>query len=69
MFVPIGLSGMLAVRRPAPVLAGVVPLTAATELAQGVLPVGRGRDTGDVGMNTVGGPLGPVIGGLVLPAR
>jgi hypothetical protein len=66
MFLPVGLFGMLAVRRPAPVLVGVVSLTVATEIAQGVLPVGRGCDTADVEMNTIGGLLGLAAGWLVL---
>ncbi|GAA2417719.1 hypothetical protein GCM10010420_55080 [Streptomyces glaucosporus] len=69
MFVPIGLFGMLAVRRPTPVLTGVVLLTVTTEVTQGVLPLGRGCDTSDVEMNALGGVLGLAAGWLILRMR
>ncbi|MEU4036518.1 VanZ family protein [Streptomyces collinus] len=65
MFVPLGLFGVLALRRPLPVLAGVLALPCLIELAQSLAPFVSGIcDSADVEMNAAGGVLG-VFGGLV----
>ncbi|MEU7422826.1 VanZ family protein [Streptomyces sp. NPDC040750] len=66
MFVPLGLFGVLALRRPLPVLAGVSALPCVIELVQALTPFTSGIcDSADVEMNAVGGVLG-VAGALVL---
>ncbi|MFE7269999.1 VanZ family protein [Streptomyces sp. NPDC057623] len=66
MFVPLGLFGVLALRRPLPVLAGVLALPCLIELAQALSPFGGGLcDSADVAMNVGGGVLG-VVGGVAL---
>lgn len=67
MFVPIGYFGYLAFRAVVPVIAGAAGLSLLTEIAQAVVPgVGRGCDTSDFQMNSLGGIAGVVIAwGLV----
>ncbi|UXY28917.1 VanZ family protein [Streptomyces sp. HUAS TT20] len=66
MFVPLGLFGALALRRPLPVLAGVLALPCVIELGQALAPFVSGIcDSADVEMNAGGGVLG-VAGGLAL---
>ncbi|MFG2632928.1 VanZ family protein [Streptomyces sp. NPDC048362] len=66
MFVPLGLFGVLALRRPLPVLAGVSALPCVIELVQALTPFTSGIcDSADVEMNAAGGVLG-VAGALVL---
>ncbi|MFG2117712.1 VanZ family protein [Streptomyces sp. NPDC048710] len=66
MFVPLGLFGVLALRRPLPVLVGVLALPCLIELAQALAPFVSGIcDSADVEMNAGGGVLG-VAAGLVL---
>ncbi|MCF3131014.1 VanZ family protein [Streptomyces olivochromogenes] len=66
MFVPLGLFGVLALRRPLPVLAGVLALPCLIELGQALAPFVSGIcDSADVEMNAAGGVLG-VAGGLAL---
>ncbi|WP_240496556.1 VanZ family protein, partial [Streptomyces torulosus] len=66
MFVPLGLFGVLALRRPLPVLAGVLTLPCLIELTQALAPFGGGTcRSADVEMSVVGGVLG-VVGGLAL---
>ncbi|WP_031159785.1 VanZ family protein [Streptomyces durhamensis] len=65
MFVPLGLFGVLALRRPLPVLAGVLALPCLIELAQALAPFTSGAcDSADVEMNAGGGVVG-VAAGLV----
>ncbi|MFF1407427.1 VanZ family protein [Streptomyces sp. NPDC058294] len=66
MFVPLGLFGVLALRRPLPALAGVLALPCLIELAQALAPSVSGIcDSADVEMNAIGGVIG-VAGGLTL---
>ncbi|MFD0214510.1 VanZ family protein [Streptomyces hirsutus] len=66
MFVPLGLFGVLALRRPLPALAGVLALPVLIELTQALAPFVSGIcDSADVEMNAGGGALG-VAAGLVL---
>ncbi|WP_229853903.1 VanZ family protein [Streptomyces filipinensis] len=65
MFVPLGLFGVLALRRPLPVLAGVLALPFVIELTQALAPFASGVcDSADVEMNAGGGVVG-VAAGLV----
>ncbi|WNI16033.1 VanZ family protein [Actinacidiphila sp. ITFR-21] len=67
LFLPVGLFAALALRALAPVLALVVLLPLATELAQSLVPaVGRLCDSGDVEMNALGGLAGAAAGRLLL---
>ncbi|MBQ0987688.1 VanZ family protein [Streptomyces sp. F63] len=55
LFMPIGVFGVLALRRLLPVLAGGIGLSLATELLQTMLPgVSRGCDSSDLQMNALG---------------
>jgi hypothetical protein len=66
MFVPLGLFGVLALRRPLPVLAGALTLPCLIELTQALAPFGGGIcHSADVEMNVGGGVLG-VFGGIAL---
>lgn len=70
MTVPVGLFGMLAVRRPLPVLVGVVVLPLGIELTQAsVNGLGRVCDSGDAQMNVLGGLLGLAAALVVLALR
>ncbi|MDO0929905.1 VanZ family protein [Streptomyces sp. TG1A-8] len=59
MTVPLGLFGLLAVRRPLPVVVGVVTLPLAIEFTQATVGgLGRVCDSSDAEMNIVGGLVG-----------
>ncbi|MEU1485614.1 VanZ family protein [Streptomyces sp. NPDC005752] len=67
MFLPVGLFGVLAVRRVLPVFLGAALLSSVTELCQGLLPwLGRSCDTSDVQMNVLGAALGTLAGWAAL---
>ncbi|MFF8295743.1 VanZ family protein [Streptomyces globisporus] len=69
MFLPIGLFGVLAVRRVFPVFLGGALLSVATELTQALAPwVGRSCDSGDVLTNTLGAGVGSLAGWTVVRA-
>ncbi|MFF9087927.1 VanZ family protein [Streptomyces sp. NPDC014991] len=66
IFVPLGLFGLLALRRPLPALAGVMALPCLIELAQALAWFASGVcDSADVEMNIIGGVVG-VAGALAL---
>lgn len=70
MFVPVGLFGILALRRPVPVLAGVLALPCLIELTQAVAPFAGGVcDSADVEMNVGGGLTGLAVGLLAVRGR
>ncbi|GAA3105241.1 VanZ family protein [Streptomyces echinatus] len=70
MFVPVGLFGVLALRRPVPVLAGVLALPCLVELAQALAPFAGGIcDSADVEMNAGGGLVGVAVGLLAVRGR
>ncbi|MDQ0811800.1 hypothetical protein QFZ63_003514 [Streptomyces sp. B3I7] len=59
MMVPVGACALLAVRRPLPVLVGVVALPLAIEFTQATVDgLGRVCDSSDVEMNIIGGLIG-----------
>ncbi|AYN43823.1 VanZ family protein [Streptomyces dangxiongensis] len=63
MFVPVGLFGVLASRRPVPVLGGVLALPCLIELIQALAPLAAGVcDSADVEMNVAGGLAGLAVG-------
>ncbi|MFF3614324.1 VanZ family protein [Streptomyces sp. NPDC002580] len=70
MFVPLGLFGVLALRRPLPVLTGVLALPAVIELAQALAPFVSGVcDSADVEMNAAGGVLGAAAALVLVRGR
>lgn len=70
MFVPLGLFGVLALRRPLPVLVGVTALPCLIELAQALAPFVSGIcDSADVEMNAGGGLLGVALGLVLVRGR
>ncbi|MFI0960097.1 VanZ family protein [Streptomyces sp. NPDC021080] len=70
MCIPLGLFGILALRRVLPVLAGVVLLPCVIELAQAVAPFVSGIcDSADVEMNVAGGVIGLAVGIAVVRGR
>ncbi|WP_307787241.1 VanZ family protein [Streptomyces musisoli] len=69
MFVPLGFFGVLALRRPAPVLAGALALPCLIELAQTLAPVVGICDSADLEMNAVGGLIGLAAGLLAVRGR
>jgi hypothetical protein len=70
MFVPLGLFGVLALRRPLPVLAGVLVLPCAIELAQALAPFVSGIcDSADVEMNVSGGVMGAAAALMLVRGR
>ncbi|MFF4839110.1 VanZ family protein [Streptomyces collinus] len=70
MFVPVGLFGVLALRRPAPVLADVLVLPCLIELTQALAPFGGGIcDSADAEMNVFGGLTGLAVGLLAVGGR
>ncbi|MFF1351551.1 VanZ family protein [Streptomyces sp. NPDC058322] len=69
MFLPIGLFGILAVRRVLPVFLGGALLSVVTELSQALAPwVGRSCDSGDVLTNTLGVGVGTLAGWALVRA-
>lgn len=69
MFVPIGLLGVLAVRRVLPAFLGASLLSVATELCQALAPwVGRACDSSDVVMNVLGAGIGTLAAWAYLGA-
>ncbi|MER7519874.1 VanZ family protein [Streptomyces sp. NPDC126499] len=70
MMVPLGLFAALAVRRPLPVLVGVITLPLAIEFTQATVNgLGRVCDSADAEMNILGGLLGVAAGALILSLR
>ncbi|WP_333773815.1 VanZ family protein [Streptomyces sp. IBSBF 3136] len=70
MFVPVGLFGLLALRRPVPVLAGVLALPCLVELTQALAPFAGGVcDSADAEMNVLGGLTGLALGLLAVRGR
>ncbi|MGW1065924.1 VanZ family protein [Streptomyces aureus] len=70
MFVPLGLFGLLASRRPLPVLVGVLALPGLIELTQALAPFVSGVcDSADVEMNAAGGLLGLALGLVLVRGR
>ncbi|MEU7023827.1 VanZ family protein [Streptomyces sp. NPDC046203] len=66
LFVPVGFLGVLAHRKVLGVMAFGVLLTATIETLQAVLPfLGRGCDTSDLIMNSLGGIAGALAGWLI----
>ncbi|MGW1593014.1 VanZ family protein [Streptomyces sp. NPDC002343] len=67
MTVPLGLFALLAIRRPLPVLVGVLALPAAIEFTQASVDgLGRVCDSSDAEMNVLGGLVGLVIATAIL---
>ncbi|MFG3294934.1 VanZ family protein [Streptomyces sp. NPDC048179] len=70
MMVPVGACALLAVRRPLPVLFGVIALPLAIEFAQATVNgLGRVCDSSDAEMNIIGGLIGLAIVAIVLTIR
>ncbi len=67
MFLPVGLFGILAIRRLVPVIAGGVLLSLVTETIQATAAwVGRNCDSSDVQMNSLGALTGALLGWAIL---
>ncbi|MFI0724320.1 VanZ family protein [Streptomyces sp. NPDC021224] len=67
MFIPIGLTGVLATRSVLPTVAGSVALSMFTELAQAAVPgIGRNCDSSDLTMNTAGAVIGAAVAYVIL---
>ncbi|WP_331725110.1 VanZ family protein (plasmid) [Streptomyces jietaisiensis] len=70
MTVPVGAFALLAVRRPLPVLIGVLALPLAIEFTQATVDgLGRVCDTADAEMNIIGGLIGLTAVAVVLAVR
>ncbi|MFG2476715.1 VanZ family protein [Streptomyces fagopyri] len=70
MMIPVGILALMAVRRPLPVLVGVVVLPLGIEFTQATVGgLGRVCDSSDAEMNIVGGLLGLCIAAAVLTLR
>ncbi|WP_432085523.1 VanZ family protein [Streptomyces sp. bgisy095] len=70
MTVPLGLFAVLAVRRPLPVLVGVITLPLAIEFTQATVDgLGRVCDSSDAQMNILGGLLGVIAAAVALRTR
>ncbi|NMO38178.1 VanZ family protein [Streptomyces sp. GMY01] len=70
MMVPFGAFAVLAVRRPLPVLVGVIALPLAIEFAQATVDgLGRVCDSSDAEMNIIGGVAGFAVAVAVLAVR
>ncbi|MFJ4674538.1 VanZ family protein [Kitasatospora sp. NPDC088783] len=70
MYLPIGLSAVLALGRPLAAACGVLALSATTETVQGLLPaIGRACDSADFTVNATGGLLGVLLGCAVRLVR
>ncbi|WP_434600115.1 VanZ family protein [Streptomyces sp. A5-4] len=69
MFLPIGFLGVVALRAVVPVIAGAATLSLLTEIAQTLVPgIGRGCDSSDFLMNSLGGALGALAAWAYLRA-
>ncbi|CAL2056160.1 MULTISPECIES: VanZ family protein [Streptomyces] len=70
MMAPVGAFALLAVRRPLPVLFGVIALPLAIEFTQATVNgLGRVCDSSDAEMNIIGGLIGLAIVAIVLTIR
>ncbi|MEV8435658.1 VanZ family protein [Streptomyces chartreusis] len=70
MTVPVGLFALMAVRRPLPVLVGVVVLPLGIEFIQATVDgLGRVCDSSDAEMNIIGGLVGLTVAATVLTVR
>ncbi|GHD38667.1 VanZ family protein [Streptomyces galbus] len=70
MTVPVGVLALLAVRRPLPVLVGVVVLPSAVEFTQATVDgLGRVCDSSDAMMNIIGGLTGSAVTAMLLASR
>ncbi|MEH0513256.1 MULTISPECIES: VanZ family protein [unclassified Streptomyces] len=70
MMVPVGVCALLAIRRPLPVLFGVIALPLAIEFTQATVNgLGRVCDSSDAEMNIIGGLVGLAIVAIVLANR
>ncbi|MEU6393017.1 VanZ family protein [Streptomyces sp. NPDC046939] len=70
MMVPVGAFALLAVRRPLPVLLGVIALPLAIEITQATVNgLGRVCDSSDAEMNILGGLLGLAVVAVLLDRR
>ncbi|MER5706625.1 VanZ family protein [Streptomyces sp. NPDC002122] len=70
MTVPLGLFATLAVRRPLPVLVGLITLPLAIEFTQATVNgLGRVCDSSDAEMNVIGGLLGFTVAVIALAVR
>ncbi|MFE1749817.1 VanZ family protein [Streptomyces anandii] len=70
MMVPVGVLALLAVRRPLPVLVGVVVLPLGIEFTQATVDgLGRVCDSSDAEMNIIGGLMGFAVTAALLAVR
>ncbi|WP_073946666.1 VanZ family protein [Streptomyces kebangsaanensis] len=70
MMVPVGACALLAIRRPLPVLVGVIALPLAIEFTQATVNgLGRVCDSSDAQMNIIGGLIGLTVVAVVLTIR
>lgn len=70
MMVPVGACALLAVRRPLPVLVGVIALPLAIEFVQATVDgLGRVCDSSDAEMNIIGGVIGFTVAAVILAIR
>ncbi|MGW2034163.1 VanZ family protein [Streptomyces sp. NPDC001811] len=70
MMVPVGACALLAIRRPLPVLVGVIALPLAIEFTQATVNgLGRVCDSSDAQMNIIGGLIGLTVVAVVLTVR
>ncbi|WP_329257745.1 VanZ family protein [Streptomyces pseudovenezuelae] len=70
MTIPVGAFALLAIRRPLPVLFGVIALPLAIEFTQATVNgLGRVCDSSDAEMNIVGGLIGIAITAIILTTR
>ncbi|POX60579.1 VanZ family protein [Streptomyces sp. Ru62] len=70
MMVPVGAFALLAIRRPLPVLVGVIALPLTIEFTQATVNgLGRVCDSSDAQMNIIGGLIGLTVVAVVLAIR
>ncbi|MFF8595206.1 VanZ family protein [Streptomyces sp. NPDC015220] len=70
MMVPVGACALLAIRRPLPVLVGVIALPLAIEFTQATVNgLGRVCDSSDAEMNIIGGMIGLTVVAVALTIR
>ncbi|MFE1953269.1 VanZ family protein [Streptomyces sp. NPDC059524] len=70
MMAPVGAFALLAIRRPLPVLVGVIALPLAIEFVQATVDgLGRVCDSSDAEMNIIGGLIGVATVAVVLASR